>query len=124
MFGNIKKQLDENFGNPKEAIKNIKELSDSLKALSESLKDIDETKFKTIGSFAKMDFKQVNLILELVKELRLAGAFELLKIFLCLDKDARKDLIQITLNLVALVKSLPKDLPVGEIVSSLKELKE
>jgi len=48
---------------------------------------------------------------------------ELVRMFCTLDIEKIKEARQLVANILQVVKALPKDLPVGEIVGSLKELK-
>jgi hypothetical protein len=109
-LGGIKDLLDANFGKPAEAIHLLTELSNAIAS-------VDQAKIKEVkamlGSMGnvQLDVDQLRLVVELV---RMFGTLDIEKI-----KEAR----QLVANIFQVVKALPKDLPVDEIVSSLKELK-
>ncbi len=111
MFGKLKQQMDENFGKPGEAIKNIKELSDSLASIDkEKLREL-KSMMGAMGN-VQVDIEQLRLIVEVVR-------------MLCsVDIEKVKEFRQLLISLIQLVKLLPKDmkdLPIGEILQGLKQ---
>ncbi len=111
MVQGMKKFMDENFGKPGEAIKNMKELSDSLVSIDkEKLKEL-KSMMGAIGN-VQMDVEQLRLIVEVVR-------------MLCsVDIEKVKEFRQLLISLIQLVKLLPKDikdLPIAEILQELKQ---
>jgi hypothetical protein len=120
---NFKKQMDESFGSPAQAIKSIKELSDSLA-------QFDHAKLKDLKALlATMDLERLKTVLEIIKQLRSVDIrstdmVEVVKMIVNLDIAKVKEFNQVLVNLIALVKLLPKDfkdLPIGEILNQLKQ---
>jgi|GEM_PF-1625707 hypothetical protein len=108
-LGGLKDLLDSNFGKPTEAIHLLTELSNAVAS-------IDQAKLREVkGMLGSMSNVQLD-----VDQLRLV--VELVRMFCTLDIEKVKEARQLVANIFQLVKALPKDLPVGEIVGTLKEL--
>lgn len=108
---NFKKQMNGWFGPPGEAIKNITELSNSLVSIDQAkLKEV-RSLMGALGNFP-VDVEQLRLVVELVK-------------MLCaVDIENVKEFRQLILNLIQLVKLLPKDmkdLPISDILHQVKQ---
>jgi hypothetical protein len=147
-LGGLKDLIESNFGKPTEAIHSLTELSNAIASIDQAkLREIKGM----LGSMGnvQMDVEQLRLVVELVKEFctldiaklkevkglmgsmgkadlnvdQLRLVVELLKLFCTLDIEKLKEAGKLIANVTQLVNKLPKDLPVGEIVGSLKELK-
>lgn len=108
MVQKIKKQMDDIFGTPGQALKQIKELSDSVAT-------IDMSKLK-----------ELRVILATIPSLQIDNEFlrlvvELVKILDNVELDKVKEFRQLILNISQLVAKLPKDIPIGEILQTVKE---
>ncbi len=104
----IKKEMDKLFGSPGEAMKSIKELSDSVAAL-------DTAKLKELrGILAAVGGVQVG-----PEEIKLI--VEMVKIICAVDIEKVKEFRQLIVNLTQLVKLLPRDIPIGEILQTVRE---
>lgn len=107
MVQQIKNRLDNIFGPPGEALKNVKELSDSLA-------NIDVAKLKELrATFSVMSGVQVS-----GEELHMV--VDLARILCNVDLEKVKEFRQLVINLTQLVKLLPKDVPVGDIIQAVK----
>lgn len=110
-MGKLKTTMDETFGKPGEAIKNIKELADSLAA-------IDQAKLKEIKSLMTL---MGNVPLE---GAQLGHIVEIVKMVCAVDIEKLKETRELIVSLNQLAKMLPKDLkdlPIDEILRAIKQ---
>lgn len=112
MVQNLKKQMDGWFGPPGEALKTITELSNSLA-------NIDMAKVKElrtmVGALGTVQIQP--------DELRLVT--ELVKMLCGVDIEMIREFRQLIINLTQLVRLLPKDVPVAEILQAVRsEIKQ
>ena len=109
-LGGLKDLLDSNFGKPTEAIHLLTDLSNAIASIDQAKLREVKAMLGSMGN-VQLDVDQLRLVVELVR------------MFCTLDIEKIKEARQLVANILQVVKALPKDLPFGEIVGSLKELK-